>query len=514
MEEKQARGLKKLYRDNKRKLKTNLEGIPTILIKGIILAMIVFEAVIVYLLVSLNLLPLKFLVLILGILFVIDIGIIALVLNGKGGKKRAYTGMIIALLMMIMLVPASFFLYSTGDAIQKISAMRDQWEDYHVIAMKNGSYEDLEDIKGQIVWGIKNINKMNEEANERLITAADVEIEEEKDIMTQAAKIQDAKGKTHDNLIFTSQTYYDMQCEEIEGFKDNTEIIYTMQVMKKSDRHNKKVNVTEDPFNVYITGLDTWGSIDKVSRSDVNMIMTINPQTRQILLTSSPRDAYVKLHSFGEMDKLTHSGIYGVDETIDTVQDWLDIDIDYYVKVNFSMLVRLIDATGDIEVYSDEEFDSAVSKYHYKKGWNKMHGKKALYFARERKSFEKGDAARIENQQKVVEALIKKITSSRVLLTKYPDILDAISENMTTNMSQRDISRLVRMQLKDMDTKWEIRKTNVKCTEDNLGTYSMGMGRPLYVNVPKEESVEKVKKEIHEVMYPAEAVEETEPIVP
>jgi len=506
--------IRKLYQTNKEKLKRNLEGIPRPIVKGIILAMILIEAVLAFLLISLNLLPIKYLVLVLAVMLAIDAGIIALVLNNKGGKKRAYTGLIISLLVMIMLVPTSFYLYSTGDALQKVSAMRDQWEDYHVIAMNASAYEDLEDIKEQTVYGIKNVNKMNEEANERLITAADVEIKEVRDIMDQAAVIQDKKGKLNDKLIFTSQTYYEMQCEEIEGFEKNTKIIYTMQVMKKSDRHSKKVNVTEDPFNVYITGLDTWGSIDKVSRSDVNMIMTINPQTREILLTSIPRDAYVQLHSFGEMDKLTHSGIYGVDETIDTVQDWLGINVDYYVKVNFSMLVRLIDATGDIDVYSDEEFDSAVSKYHYDKGWNKMHGKKALYFARERKSFEKGDAARIKNQQKVVEALIKKMTSSRVLLTKYPDILEAISENMTTNMSRRDISKLVRMQLKDMDTRWTIKKTAVECTEDNLGTYSMGMGRPLYVNVPKEESVEKVRKQIHDVMYPVEAVEETEPLLP
>lgn len=506
--------IKRLYTKNKERLKTNLAGIPVPLVRIILFAVIVFEAISIYLLVNLDLLPLQYLALVIAVMLAIDMGIFGLLFNKKGGRKRACTGLIISVLLMMLLVPTSFYIYTTGDALQKISSMRDQWEDYHVIALKTGSYEELADIKGQTVFGIKNVNKMNEEANERLITAADVEIKEVKDIMSQAAKIQDKDGKLNDNLIFTSQTYYDMQCEEIEDFKKNTKIIYTMQVMKKSDRHSKKVNVTEDPFNVYITGLDTWGSIDKVSRSDVNMIMTINPQTKKILLTSIPRDTYVKLHSFGEMDKLTHSGIYGVDETIDTVVDWLDIDIDFYVKVNFSMLVRLIDATGDIEVYSDEEFDSAVSKYHYDKGWNKMHGKKALYFARERKSFEKGDVARIKNQQRVVEALIKKVTNSKVLLTRYPEILEAVSENMTTNISRKDMSKLVRMQLRDMDTRWEVKKTSIDCEGANMGTYSMGMGRPLFVNIPKEESVEKVKKQIHDVMYPVQAVDETKPLFP
>lgn len=500
------------YRD---RIYLNGGGIPSPLITGVLLGIAIVEALTIVLVFTLNLLPLKFVLLILLIMLAIDAGILALLLNRKQGRKRFITGMIISIFMMILLLPAAYYLYSTGDTLQKISAMRDQWEDYHVIALDKGSYEDLEDLKGQEIHAMSSTSKMNEEAKERLVTATDAKIIDEADILSLGYVLQDEKGGLHDKLIFTSESYYDVQCENIEDFKKNTKVVYTMQVRKRSNENSRKVNVTEDPFNVYISGLDTWGSIDKVSRSDVNMIMTVNPQTRQILLTSIPRDAYVELHSFGQMDKLTHSGIYGVEETIETVQDWLDIDIDFYVKVNFSMLVRLIDAVGNIDVYSEEEFDSAISDYHYKKGWNNLHGKQALYFARERKSFEKGDADRIKNQQKVTEALIKRVTNSRVILSRYPDILEAISENMTTNMSRRDISRLVKMQLRDMDTKWSIRKITVECTEDNLGTYSMGMGRPLYVNVPKEESVEKAKESIHDVMYPAKTVEdETQNILP
>lgn len=238
------------------------------------------------------------------------------------------------------------------------------------------------------------------------------------------------------------------------------------------------------------------------------MIVTVNPQTREILMTSIPRDCYIPLHSFGEMDKLTHSGIYGVDETLETVQDWLDVDLDYYVKLNFTMVVLLINEIDGIDVYSDTAFKSSVSSFTYEKGMNHMRGKKALFFARERKSFEKGDAERIKNQQKVLKALIKKVTSSRVILTSYPDILEVVSDNMTTNISRRDMAALARMQLRDMDTKWSIKMTQVKCDEANRGTYSMGMGRELFVNIPREESVEKVKQQIHDVMYPAQEKED------
>lgn len=491
------------------RLDINVTGMPHHLVTAVLIGTAAVEALAIGLILTLNLLPMKFLLLFLFIIIAIDAGILALILNKKRGRKRAYTGLIISLLVMILFLPASYFMYSTGDALQRISAMRDQWEDFYVIALEKGSYEELNDIKDKEVHAIDNASKMIKEANERLITTADVEIKGESDIISLANQLQDEQGGLHDNLIFTSESYYDIQCEELKDFKKNTKVIYTMKVKKRSKGSGRRINVTEDPFNVYITGLDSWGSIDKVSRSDVNMIMTVNPQTRQILLTSIPRDAYVELHSFGQMDKLTHSGIYGVEETIDTVQDWLDTDMDFYVKVNFSMLIRLIEAVGNIDVYSDEAFESSVSKYSYKKGWNNLHGKQALFFARERKSFEKGDAKRIKNQQRVAEALIRKITNSRVLLTRYNMILDAVSENMVTNMRKRDISALVRMQLRDMDKKWTVNTYSIACTEASEGTYSMGMGRKLFVNIPKEESVEKAKKMIHDTMYPAEAVEET-----
>ena len=198
----------------------------------------------------------------------------------------------------------------------------------------------------------------------------------------------------------------------------------------------ERTAVTEEPFNVCVTGIDIWGEIDQVSRSDVNMIVTVNPQTRTVMLTSVPRDSYVILHSFGQYDKLTHSGVWGVDETVTTLEDWLDIDIDYYVRVNFSMLVDIVNAIGGIDVYSDYAFKSAIHDCSYKKGWNHLNGKQALYFARERKAFKDQDQQRIKNQQKVMKACLKKVTSSRVLLTNYTKLLDAVDDEMQTDMSQ------------------------------------------------------------------------------
>ena len=163
-------------------------------------------------------------------------------------------------------------------------------------------------------------------------------------------------------------------------------------------------DVTEDSFNVLISGLDSWGTIDQGGLSDVNMVMTVNPTTRSILLTSIPRDSYIPLHSYGARDKLTHSGLYGEEETKATIEDFLGIDINYTIRVNFSMLCDIIDAVDGIRVYNDIDFYSSVKGWHYTEGWHDMDGHYALWFARERKSFEDGDMKRNENQQKVMES--------------------------------------------------------------------------------------------------------------
>jgi len=254
-----------------------------------------------------------------------------------------------------------------------------------------------------------------------------------------------------------------------------------------------------EPFNLYISGIDSRNGIEETSRSDVNMIVTVNPHNREILLTSIPRDAYVPLHMNGELDKLTHTGIYGVEETIGTVEDWMGVKIDYYARVDFQMLVNLVNAIGGIDVYSEYAFKSAVTKWTYEKGWNHCSGKKALYFARERKAFKGKDQQRIKNQQKVFKAVFKKITSSETLLLNYTDILEDVDGEMQTDMPMNMISALVRNQLETGD-EWTLKRQQVKGKMDQKGTWSMGPLRPLDVCIINEESLHNCADQINAMM--------------
>ena len=263
--------------------------------------------------------------------------------------------------------------------------------------------------------------------------------------------------------------------------------------------------LTEEAFNVYITGIDQWASEKgyDLERSDVNMIVTVNPQTRRILLTSIPRDTYVELYHVPEMDKLTHTGVYGVDETINTVEKWLGIKLDYYVKLNFSAVRDIINAMGGIDVYSPVAFKTSLWGYEFQEGWNHLDGKEALFFARERKAFEGKDSLRVENQQRVMEAVLKKLMSSSTLLTKYGDIMDAASNNLETDMTTDEIQSLVRMQLEELGD-WDIDMQKVEGAYDMDYVASLSHENTYSVYKAYPSSVEKVLDTIDSVMNPTE----------
>ena len=275
---------------------------------------------------------------------------------------------------------------------------------------------------------------------------------------------------------------------------------------EESQRATGELDLTEEAFNIYITGIDQWESEKgyDLERSDVNMIVTVSPKVRKILLTSIPRDSYVPLHRTGTMDKLTHTGIYGVDETLDTVEDWLGIDLNYYVKMNFTAVVDIINAIGGVDVYSPKEFVPVKRDWWtVKKGWNHMNGKQALAFARERKAFEGEDSQRVDNQQRVVDAILKKMMTSPALLTNYPDILAAASNNMSTNMTSSEMQSLVRMQLEDLGV-WDIQSQKIEGEYDMDYVASLTQEQKFQVYRTDKKSVDACLDKISEVMNPTE----------
>jgi len=430
------------------------------------------------------------------LLIVILIG--SLLRSRKEKTRRRKAGVVLAVILSLILSVGVYYLYSTYSVFNSISGSDGQTEAFHLVALKEGSYNELKDADGKVALVTDVQNDTYKEAKTLLRNEIDIIYNAAGDYLHIGHKLVDEQGKTHDELLFISNAYYDILCDEIDGFKKQTKIIHTVTVDIESVDRTKRVDVTKEAFNVYISGIDTYGNIQNVSRSDVNMLMTVNPVTKKILLTSIPRDMYVTLHSYGQKDKLTHSGIYGINETVATAEDWLGIDINYYARVNFTTLVDIVDVLGGIDVESVRAFSSSVSDYSYTAGTNHLSGEAALYFARERKSLPGGDNDRVQNQQRVLKAIINKVTTSPVILTKYTQLLKAMEGKVQTSLSDNDIAALVQAQLDDLGG-WEIKTISIKGKGQTATTYSMG-DRKVYVAVPDEESVQTAQRAIDDVL--------------
>ncbi len=253
----------------------------------------------------------------------------------------------------------------------------------------------------------------------------------------------------------------------------------------------------EGTFVAYISGIDTWGSTAAKSRSDVNILAVVNTNTKQILLVSTPRDYYVPLsNSHGVKDKLTHAGIYGVNTSMETLEMLYGVEIEYYIRLNFTGFVGIIDALGGIDVYSDSDF-SVGDAFSYSKGINHLSGIEALAFARERYSFAGGDRARGTHQMEVIKAVVNKCASSAILYN-YAEVMNSMSGCFSTNMSQSQIAALVRMQLNDMST-WSVSSISVDGTGASKTTFTVPNKRA-YVMIPDENTVQAAKDRIAEVI--------------
>ena len=252
----------------------------------------------------------------------------------------------------------------------------------------------------------------------------------------------------------------------------------------------------DNSFVVYISGIDSYGSIATRSRSDVNILMAINPDTGKILLVNTPRDFYVNLRDYpGLPDKLTHAGVYGIDISMGTLEDLYGISIDYYLRINFNSLIEVVDALGGVEVES--EYDFSAGGYSFTVGTNYLSGEAALAFARERYSFDGGDRVRGQNQQRVIEGIIKKISSPSILLG-YDKILSSVQYSMETSMPSEMMSKMVKKQL-SAGTNWSTESVSVDGTGASEYTYTYP-GQALYVMIPDQETVDAAKAKIAEVL--------------
>ncbi len=460
------------------------------LISGAILAFqLITSCILVGLILNLNMLTMKYTIPIVIVVVLFFALVLASQLIKKRNSKRKLFGRIISLVLSCLMIFASTYVLRTSHAINAISGADYQTQSVLVYVKADSEANAIQDVQD----GTFAINKISDRDN----TDYAVQQINEATSTTIATREYDSYQDMYDALLdgevdamIMNEAYEAITEQYDEEFDHMVKVIYSIERQQDVETTpvSDEMDVTKDTFTLYITGIDTYGPVSTVSRSDVNMLVTVNPQTHQILLTNIPRDYYVTLHSYGQLDKLTHAGIYGVNESMSTLEDLIGIDIDYYARVNFSSVETIVDALGGITVNSEYAF--SAGGYSFSAGSNTLNGKEALAFSRERYSFSAGDRQRGKNQQAVITGIINKMISPSII-TNYTNILSAVSDSFQTSLSTSEIQSLVRMQLNDMSS-WDIQTYSLDGSGASRSTYSYG-STPLYVMIPDQSTVTQAK---------------------
>lgn len=423
--------------------------------------------------IKIDILPLNFEITILGAVLLLTL-ILFIFYNFTSHSKiaRVFGG------FMIIVVTLSyglgyFYLYKTSGMLSTIStsssgsgtklgSLSDEMtNNVSVIVMKSSNYNSLKDLSGK---KIGTTSELDAKSTEKCLTDIKKSIDfDQEDYPNYNQEMTDLYDGRIDGVIL-DESSRGIVYEQFLNISQVTKVVHTTSYKAPREHaivdSKHPVDVTKDPFTIYFSGNDSFGDIQETSRTDSNMLVTVNPKTHRILMTSIPRDYYVPVACAedaadgcpdGQKDKLTHTGLYGVQTTINTIEDFMDVDINYYVRVNFSSLTNIVDAIGGVDVtvgkglavdqfYTDDTIGGVVE------GENHLDGQKALAYARERYAYEDGDLQRVKNQQQVLKAIIKKVKSPSMLL-KYASLIDAIGSAIETNMPSSSITNFVKFQL-------------------------------------------------------------------
>lgn len=425
-------------------------------------------------------------------------------------KHAHWAGKIISFIVILVMIFGSVYVAKTMYTLGSVTKVKTYQTDKIVIAVLADdpaqSLADAEDYKFGIMAGNDRskvdlaITQMNSNLDSEIETVEYNSYSEQVEALYTGKIDAMIYNQALDELIEEKNPGFLEKIRIIDNFKVETEVLM---------EDVPDLPITKEPFIVFLSGMDVYGDLEQTSRSDVNIMACVNPTTKQVLLVSVPRDAYVEIPgiTYGEKDKLTHAGMYGIQYSIAAMEEIFDLDISYYVRINFTSLIMMVDALGGIDVESDYAFSTYYKQYNadtdtwtyyeYKKGMNHLDGIYALAFARERMNAAGGDYQRAKNQQKVIAALLEKIKSP-AFLTGYTGLLSSLEGKMDTNFTSQQLASLVKMQLND-GADWNIVSSSVYgiSSEEYCASYA---GSPLAVEVLDDDSIEAVKEVIEKLM--------------
>jgi len=466
----------------------------------LLLAQGILSVGVLYYVFGVGLLPSNISFICLGILLALFLLCLLLQISRNGTLRSI--GAILSIFICGMLVVGLLYLQRINQALSEISRAQLQTDNMVVVVRVEDPAQSIEDTVGY-AYGICATGS-SDRLSEMI---ADVEalVGETLDITEYPSPYEQGNALLNgdtDALIYNS-ALTSLLDEVIKDYSERVRVIYAKELTYEVETEETEppadgnAPITERAFNVYISGIDVSGPIATTSRSDVNIIMTVNARTHKILLTTTPRDYYVVIPGIsGDMrDKLTHAGIYGVGASMAALGNLYGVQMDYYLRINFTSLIRLVDVLGGVDVHSEYAFSHG--SYKFVQGINHLDGDAALAFSRERYAFPSGDNQRGRNQQAVITAIIAKLQSPDVL-KNAEEIMRVFSQSIQTNVPKEDIVLLINNQISGMPH-WSVESQQATGTGDSQPTYSMG-GLNLYVMWPDEEAVLKLSDKMQRLL--------------
>lgn len=412
-------------------------------------------------------------------------------------KSKVYiVGIVFSLLISIALGFGSYYMFSASRMLEQVGGASYKTDNMIVVVRADDSAENITDIKNY-TFGMQ--TAIDQENNQKMLEDIEGAIGREPDVKEYPSVQEEAQALLDGEIgaAVYNEALVGIIEDSIEGYSDQVRTIYQYGIQTEIVQEETNVIKEDESFNIYISGIDVAGPITTNSRSDVNIIMTVNPTTHKILLTTTPRDYYVPIPGVSgeQRDKLTHAGIYGVDVSMATLESIYGIDISYYARVNFTSLIKIVDAIGGVDV--DSKYSFSAGGYTFTEGMNHLNGEQALAFSRERHSFAEGDNQRGKNQEAVLTGILQKAMSP-ALLVNASEIITSVSDSVETNMTRAEMATFISRQLSD-GSSWDIESVAAVGTGDSQACYSSG-SQLLYVMWPDESSVSEISSKMDSVL--------------